>query len=95
VTGYARAATADELDGRELAMRLEAENPQWIVLFGAYSGEFVCFPRFDAPSGTIVAARYPPAAADRMRGIEESCRKSRERKVNDDELSPVPIRLDG
>jgi hypothetical protein len=57
-------------DMRRIAEKLEAENPQWIVLFGVYSQQFVAFPRFSVPSGTIVAARYPGAMPDRMRAVE-------------------------
>jgi hypothetical protein len=29
---------------RGVARRLETDNPLWIVVFGVYSKEFVCFP---------------------------------------------------
>jgi hypothetical protein len=67
---------SDEREARTIAAWLESQHPQWMVIFGAYSQEFVCFPRFSAPSGTIVADRYPPAALDRMRGIEDQFRPS-------------------
>jgi hypothetical protein len=60
----------DEGEARSVAAWLESQHPQWMVIFGAYSKEFVCFPRFNAPSGTIVVEKHPPAVADRMRGIE-------------------------
>src|ERR1700722_3536418 len=66
----------DEENAREIASRLEAENPLWIVIFGDYSQQFVCFPRFEAPSGTMLIAPYPPALPDRMRHIEESAAKA-------------------
>jgi hypothetical protein len=59
---------------RNEAMRLEAENPRWIVVFGVYTKEFVCFPRFTVPGGTIVAARRPRAVVTRMRRVEHSAR---------------------
>jgi hypothetical protein len=58
-------------DMRLLAQRLEQENPSWIVLYGAYSKEFVAFPRFTAPRGTIVATRYPGTLPTRLRQIEQ------------------------
>ena len=64
----------DEGEARTIAAWIESQHPQWMVIFGAYSREFVCFPRFSAPSGTIVVAKYPPAALDRMRGIEDQFR---------------------
>ena len=60
----------DEEEARSTAAWLESQHPQWMVVFGAYSREFVCFPRFAAPSGTIVVDKDPPAFVDRMRGIE-------------------------
>jgi hypothetical protein len=61
-------------DMRHIAQRLESENPLWLVLFGAYSKEFVAFPRFAAPSGTIIAVRYPGAMTGRMREVEQAAR---------------------
>lgn len=62
----------DEQAARGIASRLEAEHPLWVVVFGVYSEEFVCFPRFDAPHGTMLVARYPGALPDRMRRAEEA-----------------------
>lgn len=59
---------------REAAERTERENPGWIVLFGTYTKQFVCFPRFQAPTGTIITALYPDAIPPRMRRIERSLR---------------------
>jgi hypothetical protein len=58
-------------DMRLLAQRLERENPSWIVLYGAYSKEFVAFPRFTVPRGTIVVTRQPGALPARLRQIEQ------------------------
>jgi hypothetical protein len=56
--------------GREAAEKAERENPAWIVIFGTYTKEFVCFPRFQAPQGTVLVAQYPGALPPRMRSIE-------------------------
>jgi hypothetical protein len=64
--------SADEDAGRGEARRLEAENPLWIVVFGVYSGEFVCFPRFGLDGGSIVAAKDPGSLPPRMRRVEHS-----------------------
>ena len=61
----------DELS-REAAERTERENPGWIVVFGVFTKEFVCFPRFPAPAGTIITALYPDAIPPRMRKIEHA-----------------------
>jgi hypothetical protein len=62
----------DEHAGREEARQLEAQNPLWIVIFGVYSGEFVCFPRFGPDGGSIVAAKDPCTLPPRMRKAENS-----------------------
>lgn len=50
-------------------------NPKsWIVVFGVFTREFVCFPKFPAPAGTIVTALYPDAIPPRMRMIEGALR---------------------
>jgi hypothetical protein len=69
--------SAKEEAQREIAGRLESEHPQWIVVYGGYSAEFVCFPKFSAPKGTIVVARYPGAIPQRMRRVEEAFNGSR------------------
>jgi hypothetical protein len=62
--------SGDMAEMRRMAGQLEEENPSWIVVFGVYTREFVAFPRFDVPRGTVIAARYPHALPPRMRRIE-------------------------
>jgi hypothetical protein len=62
----------DDEASREAAVRTERENPGWIVVFGVFTKEFVCFPRFPAPAGTIVTALYPDAIPPRMRMIKRT-----------------------
>lgn len=79
-----RQADAGELPGpvcvlddgasRDEAERTERENPGWIVVFGVFTKEFVCFLRFPAPAGTIITAQYPGAIPPRMRMIERALR---------------------
>jgi hypothetical protein len=57
----------------EIARHLEAKSSNWLVLWGVYTHQFVAFPRFDAPRGTIVTAIYPDALIDRMQGVERRC----------------------
>lgn len=61
----------NEESARAMARRLEVEHPHWIVVFGVYTRQFVCFPKFSAPSGTVIVATYPEALPDRMRRAEE------------------------
>jgi hypothetical protein len=67
------AALADDA-ARQAAERTERDNPRWIVLFGVFTKEFVCLPRFPAPAGTIVTSLYPDAIPSRMRMIEHALR---------------------
>jgi hypothetical protein len=55
---------------KRMAEQLESENPWWIVLYGVSSREFVAFPRFKVPKGTVLAACHPGALPPRMRQIE-------------------------
>jgi hypothetical protein len=59
---------------REIAEELEQQHPRWIVIFGTFTREFICLPRFAAPPGSKVVAIYPEAAADRMSRMERLCR---------------------
>jgi len=61
---------AGSAEMRQIAAELEAENPLWIVLYGAYSRQFVAFPRFPAPPRTFLTALYPSSLPGRMRGVE-------------------------
>ena len=72
--GRGPAGVPDDDAAREAAARTERENPGWIVMFGSFTRQFVCFPRFPAPTGTIVTALYPDAIPPRMRMIERSLR---------------------
>jgi hypothetical protein len=69
-------ATHDEPG--EIARHLEAESPNWLVLWGVYTHQFVAFPRFDAPPGTIVTAIYPDALVGRTREAERRLHRYRE-----------------
>jgi hypothetical protein len=64
-------ARAGDDAAREIAERLEREHPLWIVIFGSYTKEFICFPRFAAPPQFMVVALYPKAAAERMHRAEQ------------------------
>jgi hypothetical protein len=57
------------------AVRVEHENPDWIVLFGVYSKQFVCFPRFAVPRGTVVIDRCPEVLPARFRNVEQTYRE--------------------
>jgi len=65
--------SADDDEARELARRIEREHPRWIVMFGAFTKQFICFPRFPAAPGTVVVACYPGALPARMKYAERVC----------------------
>ena len=50
------APAADDDASREVADRTERKNPAWIVVFGIYTREFVCFPDFPRRAGWMVVA---------------------------------------
>jgi hypothetical protein len=79
----------DEDAARQIANRLEAEHPLWMVVFGVYTQQFVCFPKFEAPGGTMLIATYPHALPDRMRRAEQAIGQSRPEIVS----SAPPRRL--
>jgi hypothetical protein len=61
------ANSADDDEARDLARRIESEHPRWIVVFGAFTKQFICFPRFPAAPGTVLVASYPGALPARMK----------------------------
>jgi hypothetical protein len=62
-------------DEHETARQIELRHPCWMVMYGTYSRQYVAFPRFRAPKGTIVAARHPPALAAQMQAVERAARQ--------------------
>jgi hypothetical protein len=50
--------------------RTGRKNPGWIVMFGSFTKQFICFPKFPAPVETIITVLYPDAIPSRMRMIE-------------------------
>jgi hypothetical protein len=73
-SGREPTAALDDDAAHQAAERTERENPGWIVIFGSFTKQFVCFPRFAAPAGTIITALYPDAIPPRMRVIERALR---------------------
>jgi hypothetical protein len=60
----------DDEANRETARQIELQRPGWMVLWGVYSKQYVAFPLFAAPPGTILAAAYLPALESRMQTAE-------------------------
>ena len=57
-------------DHAEQAARLDRENPEWIVVWGTFSHQFVAFPLFRVPPGTVLCNRSEPELVRRMRQTE-------------------------
>lgn len=58
------AAVGDVAEGGEaacweMAARVRADHPGWVVIWSPFSGEFQARPLFRAPSGTVAAGRTP------------------------------------
>lgn len=90
------AGSGDAAEMRRIAGQMEEDNPDWIVLYGVFTREFVAFPRFDAPRGTVLSALYPAALPPRMRSVEATARPAPGgRAPGDPEHLPAPPRGQG
>jgi hypothetical protein len=55
----------------QLAERLEEDNPDWVIMYGSYSREYVAFPVYaDAPDNSYCSAKDPAALDDHIRETE-------------------------
>jgi hypothetical protein len=55
----------------QVAERLEQDNPDWLVLYGSYTREFVAFPIYpDAPDNCYCSAKDPAALDGHIRETE-------------------------
>jgi hypothetical protein len=52
-------------DCREIARQAERDHPRWIVIFGAFSRQYVAFPRFPAERSWL-QSRDPEELARKM-----------------------------
>jgi hypothetical protein len=68
--------SADNDDPRDIARKIEEEIPGWLVVWGAYTRQFVAFPPVGSPRGTIFTASYPCALIERIRKAEHNFRSS-------------------
>jgi hypothetical protein len=72
-------ASAPALDDhQEQAARLDRDNPQWLVVWGIFSHQFVAFPLFRAPEGIVLCCQSGPELVRRMRQTEEIYGRSRD-----------------
>ena len=73
----AHAQSAGE-DHQEQAARLDRDNPQWLIVWGTFSLEFVAFLLFCVPDGIVLRSRSAPELLRRMRQTEEIYGRSRD-----------------
>jgi hypothetical protein len=57
-------------DRAEQAARLDEDNPQWLVIWGTFSLQFVAFPLFPVPPGTVLCCQSCAELTRRMRQAE-------------------------
>lgn len=55
---------------RQIAQRIEADFPYWLVMWGVGSRKFWAYPRFRVPRGTIAKATDPNDLVAEMRSIQ-------------------------
>jgi hypothetical protein len=60
----------DDREQREIAARIGAAFPSWLIMWGAYSREFWAYPRFNVPKGNIVHSAAPGDLAAEMRHLQ-------------------------
>ena len=64
-------AVLDKGRAFKVAERLEEDNPDWVIMYGSYSREFVAFPVYpDAPDNSYCSAKDPSALDDHIRETE-------------------------
>jgi hypothetical protein len=63
-------ASTDDDESRDIAARIGRDFPDWLVLWGTYTRQFVAFPLFRAPPGAFVTAHRPGALTARIRDTE-------------------------
>jgi hypothetical protein len=55
----------------QVAERLEEDNPDWVIIYGSYSREFVAFPVYpDAPDNSYCSAKDAAALDNHIRETE-------------------------
>ena len=59
-----------DAESYQTARSIQQANPDWLVMWGVYSRQYVAFPLFRAPAGCIVQSTNPDALVHRMRRAE-------------------------
>lgn len=56
---------------RDTASQLEGDNPNWIVVFGGYTRQYIALPRFRTPNSLRLESRDAAELARRMFVLEQ------------------------
>ena len=67
---YEPHAGPDDAARYETAQSIQQANPDWLVMWGVYTHQYVAFPLFRAPEGCIVQSASPDELFQRMRDAE-------------------------
>ncbi len=59
-----------EASHHDTAEAIQAGNPDWLVMWGVYTRQYVAFPLFRAPAGSIVQSASPEGLVRRLRQAE-------------------------
>jgi hypothetical protein len=49
-----------------MAQAIEQGHPNWLVVWGSFTRQYVAFPLFHAPAGMMVCSAEPKALCHRM-----------------------------
>jgi hypothetical protein len=63
-------AADDEQQRRDTADGLQREHSRWLVLYGTYTRQYVAFPLFGAPRGTVLSHAQPGELVRQMQKAE-------------------------
>jgi hypothetical protein len=63
-------AADDEIQHRDTAAGLQRDHPRWLVVYGTYTRQYVAFPLFTAPPGTILSNGKPGELVRQMQKTE-------------------------
>jgi hypothetical protein len=61
---------------RNIAIEIERDHPDWVVMWGCYSRLFWAFPRFSVPKGTIISAPSGAGVLSYMLDLEAEFRNT-------------------
>jgi hypothetical protein len=61
-------------DGYATAEHLQAQRPQWMIIYGCYSHRYWAYPLFPVTRCIIIHASYPDALIDRLDRAEQAYR---------------------